>query len=49
MEYDSGSGISKKEVDRHGKRRRTTKKGIIITAVIVIAVVGASFIVYLIP
>ena len=30
-------------------RRKTTKKGIIITAVIVTAIIGASFIVYLIP
>jgi hypothetical protein len=30
-------------------KRRTTKKGIIITALIVTAMIGASFIVYFIP
>ncbi|MGH9924560.1 MAG: hypothetical protein ACRD5J_02010 [Nitrososphaeraceae archaeon] len=36
-------------VDQPVEKRRTTKKGIIITALIVTAMIGASFIVYFIP
>ncbi|MGC2308018.1 MAG: hypothetical protein WA461_06425 [Nitrososphaeraceae archaeon] len=36
-------------VDQPLGRRRATKKGIIITALIVSAIIGASFIVYFIP
>ena len=42
-------------LDKRGQRERAknkkkvTKKGILITALLVIAIVGASFIVYLIP
>ncbi|MGH9972550.1 MAG: hypothetical protein ACRD93_01485 [Nitrososphaeraceae archaeon] len=35
--------------DLPGNKKRVTKKGIIITIIIVAAVVGASFLVYLIP
>lgn len=36
-------------VDQPVGKRRTTKKGVIITALIVTAMIGASFIVYFIP
>ena len=50
MESDSNRKNSDdRVVDKDVKRRKTTKKGIIITALIVIAIVGASFIVYFVP
>jgi hypothetical protein len=36
-------------VDLPLKKRKTTKKGIMITAIIVTAIIGASFLVYFIP
>lgn len=41
--------IDENVVDQPIGKRRTTKKGIIITALIVTAMIGASFIVYFIP
>ncbi|HZA43009.1 MAG TPA: hypothetical protein VE504_04530 [Nitrososphaeraceae archaeon] len=50
MESDSNRRNSDdRVVDQPVKRRKATKKGIIITALIVTAIIGASFIVYLIP
>ena len=36
-------------IDLPLKKRKTTKKGIVITAIIVTAIIGASFLVYFIP
>ncbi|HZD35530.1 MAG TPA: hypothetical protein VE130_10025 [Nitrososphaeraceae archaeon] len=46
MEQNEGRRINDKVV---GPTRRATKKGIIITAMLVAAIIGASFIVYFIP
>lgn len=46
---NNGRNIDDKVVNQPVRRRKTTKKGIIITALIVAAIVGASFIVYFIP
>ncbi|HET6640481.1 MAG TPA: hypothetical protein VFG77_02620 [Nitrososphaeraceae archaeon] len=50
MEQDNDrKNCDDKGVVQSLKRRKTTKKGILITAVIVTAIIGASFIVYFIP
>jgi hypothetical protein len=36
-------------IDLPLKKRKTTKKGIVITAIIVTAIIGASFLVYFVP
>jgi hypothetical protein len=46
---NNGRNIDDKVVDQPLRRRKTTKKGIIITALIVTAIIGASFIVYFVP
>ncbi|MGB7632870.1 MAG: hypothetical protein WBL68_04040 [Nitrososphaeraceae archaeon] len=50
MEQDNNHReIDDKVNEQPLRKRRTTKKGIVITALIVSAIVGASFIVYFIP
>ncbi len=39
--------LSKREATR--SKKKTTKKGILVTAIIIVGIVGASFLVYLIP
>jgi hypothetical protein len=46
---DNGGSDDGKAVDFPSRKRKATKKGIIITAIIVTAIIGASFIVYFIP
>ena len=46
---NNGESTNDKAIGEHSKKRKTTKKGIIITALIVTGIIGASFIVYFIP
>jgi hypothetical protein len=41
--------VKTEDLKREGRKKRTTKKGILITILLVAAIVGASFLVYFVP
>jgi hypothetical protein len=50
IEYKFESDLVKAEnLEGEGRKKRTTRKGVLITILLVAAIVGASFLVYYIP
>jgi hypothetical protein len=41
--------VKAEDVEKEGKKKRTTTRGILITILLVAAIVGTSFLVYFIP